>query len=31
MLMIGEEDRRVPPKQGYEYYKAVKARGVDTK
>ncbi|XP_072026016.1 acylamino-acid-releasing enzyme-like isoform X1 [Amphiura filiformis] len=31
LLMIGAEDRRVPPKQGYEYYKAVKARGVQTK
>ncbi|XP_072026007.1 acylamino-acid-releasing enzyme-like isoform X2 [Amphiura filiformis] len=31
LLMIGAEDRRVPPKQGYEYYKAIKARGVQTK
>nr|XP_060621741.1 acylamino-acid-releasing enzyme [Anolis sagrei ordinatus] len=28
LLMIGEDDRRVPPKQGLEYYHALKARGV---
>ncbi|XP_061473804.1 acylamino-acid-releasing enzyme isoform X2 [Rhineura floridana] len=31
LLMIGEEDRRVPPKQGLEYYRALKARGVATR
>ncbi|XP_067417331.1 acylamino-acid-releasing enzyme isoform X1 [Emydura macquarii macquarii] len=28
LLMLGEEDRRVPPKQGQEYYRALKARGI---
>ncbi|KAH0629992.1 hypothetical protein JD844_012520 [Phrynosoma platyrhinos] len=31
LLMIGEEDRRVPPKQGLEYYHALKARGIPTR
>ncbi|XP_065407535.1 acylamino-acid-releasing enzyme isoform X17 [Chrysemys picta bellii] len=31
LLMLGEEDRRVPPKQGLEYYRALKARGVPTR
>ncbi|XP_066471254.1 acylamino-acid-releasing enzyme [Tiliqua scincoides] len=31
LLMIGEEDRRVPPKQGLEYYRALKARGIPTR
>ena len=26
MLMIGEDDKRVPMKQSYELYKALKAR-----
>nr|XP_033782652.1 LOW QUALITY PROTEIN: acylamino-acid-releasing enzyme-like [Geotrypetes seraphini] len=28
LLMLGEEDRRVPNKQGVEYYRALKAHGV---
>ncbi|XP_059152244.1 acylamino-acid-releasing enzyme-like isoform X2 [Physella acuta] len=28
LLMIGAEDRRVPPSQGFEYYKALKSRGI---
>ncbi|XP_075795705.1 acylamino-acid-releasing enzyme isoform X2 [Pelodiscus sinensis] len=28
LLMLGEEDRRVPPNQGLEYYRALKARGI---
>ena len=31
MIVIGKEDHRAPPKQGEEYYKAVKSRGIDTK
>ncbi|XP_077182123.1 acylamino-acid-releasing enzyme-like isoform X3 [Paroedura picta] len=31
LLMLGEEDRRVPPKQGLEYYHALKARGIPTR
>ncbi|NXP70692.1 ACPH enzyme, partial [Ramphastos sulfuratus] len=31
LLMLGEDDRRVPPKQGMEYYRALKARGVPTR
>uniref|UniRef100_A0A803VB78 Acylamino-acid-releasing enzyme n=1 Tax=Ficedula albicollis TaxID=59894 RepID=A0A803VB78_FICAL len=31
LLMLGEDDRRVPPKQGVEYYRALKARGVITR
>ncbi|NXU55433.1 ACPH enzyme, partial [Turnix velox] len=31
LLMLGEEDRRVPPQQGLEYYRALKARGVPTR
>lgn len=31
LLMLGEDDRRVPPKQGLEYYRALKARGVLTR
>ncbi|NXE30567.1 APEH enzyme, partial [Ardeotis kori] len=31
LLMLGEDDRRVPPKQGLEYYHALKARGVTTR
>ncbi|XP_053233396.1 acylamino-acid-releasing enzyme [Podarcis raffonei] len=31
LLMIGDEDRRVPPKQGLEYYRALKAKGVPTR
>jgi len=26
MIMIGNDDRRCPPKQSYEMYKALKAR-----
>lgn len=28
LLMLGQEDRRVPFKQGMEYYRALKARNV---
>ena len=28
MLMLGLDDKRVPPKQGYELYKALKARNI---
>ncbi|NXW34711.1 ACPH enzyme, partial [Phaetusa simplex] len=31
LLMLGEDDQRVPPKQGLEYYRALKARGVPTR
>ncbi|NXS69568.1 ACPH enzyme, partial [Pandion haliaetus] len=31
LLLLGEDDRRVPPKQGLEYYRALKARGVPTR
>ncbi|XP_065701660.1 LOW QUALITY PROTEIN: acylamino-acid-releasing enzyme-like [Patagioenas fasciata] len=31
LLMLGEDDRRVPPKQGLEYYRALKARGIPTR
>ncbi|NWR61380.1 ACPH enzyme, partial [Bucorvus abyssinicus] len=31
LLMLGEDDRRVPPKQGLEYYRALKAHGVPTR
>lgn len=31
MLMIGTDDRRVPPKQGHEFRKALQARGVPVK
>ncbi|NXF43036.1 ACPH enzyme, partial [Oceanites oceanicus] len=31
LLMLGEDDRRVPPKQGLEYYRALKTRGVPTR
>uniref|UniRef100_A0A8B9S8D9 Acylamino-acid-releasing enzyme n=1 Tax=Apteryx owenii TaxID=8824 RepID=A0A8B9S8D9_APTOW len=31
LLMLGEDDRRVPPRQGLEYYRALKARGVPTR
>ncbi|KYO27826.1 acylamino-acid-releasing enzyme [Alligator mississippiensis] len=31
LLMLGEDDKRVPPKQGLEYYRALKARGVPTR
>ncbi|NWZ59156.1 ACPH enzyme, partial [Haliaeetus albicilla] len=31
LLLLGEDDRRVPPKQGLEYYRALKARGVLTR
>ncbi|NXF14180.1 APEH enzyme, partial [Smithornis capensis] len=31
LLMLGEDDRRVPPKQGLEYYHALKARGIPTR
>ncbi|XP_074952587.1 acylamino-acid-releasing enzyme isoform X3 [Phalacrocorax aristotelis] len=31
LLMLGEDDRRVPPTQGLEYYRALKARGVPTR
>ncbi|NWH76218.1 ACPH enzyme, partial [Piaya cayana] len=31
LLMLGEDDRRVPPKQGLEFYRALKARGVPTR
>jgi len=30
-LMIGKNDLRVPPSQGYEYYHALKARGKEVK
>ena len=29
--MLGEDDKRVPPAQGLEYYRALKARGVPTR
>ena len=29
--MIGKDDRRVPPSQGYELYKALKARNKPVK
>ncbi|XP_064604620.1 acylamino-acid-releasing enzyme-like [Liolophura sinensis] len=28
MIMLGAEDKRVPPKQGEEYYRALKARNI---
>ncbi len=28
MIMLGEVDKRVPPKQGHELYRALKARNV---
>ncbi|XP_067936708.1 acylamino-acid-releasing enzyme-like [Watersipora subatra] len=28
MVMLGQEDRRVPPSQGIEFYKALRSRGV---
>lgn len=28
LLMLGQEDRRVPFKQGMEYYRVLKARNV---
>ncbi|OXB78652.1 UNVERIFIED_CONTAM: hypothetical protein H355_002617, partial [Colinus virginianus] len=31
LLMLGEDDKRVPPAQGLEYYRALKARGVPTR
>ncbi|XP_038047744.1 acylamino-acid-releasing enzyme-like isoform X1 [Patiria miniata] len=31
MIVIGDVDLRVPPKQGQEYYRALKAHGVTTK
>ncbi|XP_058023212.1 acylamino-acid-releasing enzyme-like isoform X1 [Ahaetulla prasina] len=31
LLLIGEEDRRVPPKQGLEYYRALRSRGIPTR
>ncbi|NWX30081.1 ACPH enzyme, partial [Notiomystis cincta] len=31
LLMLGEDDRRVPPKQGLEYFRALKARGMPTR
>lgn len=31
LLMLGEDDQRVPPKQGLEYYRALKARGLPTR
>ncbi|XP_061314211.1 acylamino-acid-releasing enzyme-like [Pezoporus flaviventris] len=31
LLLLGEDDRRVPPRQGLEYYRALKARGVPTR
>ncbi|NWQ81887.1 APEH enzyme, partial [Columbina picui] len=31
LLMLGQDDRRVPPKQGLEYYHALKARGIPTR
>ncbi|XP_025897295.1 acylamino-acid-releasing enzyme-like [Nothoprocta perdicaria] len=31
LLLLGEDDQRVPPKQGLEYYRALKARGVPTR
>ncbi|NXG53178.1 ACPH enzyme, partial [Psilopogon haemacephalus] len=30
LLLLGEDDRRVPPKQGLEYYRALKTRGIPT-
>ncbi|KAF6028996.1 APEH [Bugula neritina] len=31
MLMIGKEDRRVPPSQSFEFYKALLCKGVKTR
>ncbi|XP_062441424.1 acylamino-acid-releasing enzyme [Rhea pennata] len=31
LLMLGEDDRRVPPWQGLEYYRALKAWGIPTR
>ncbi|XP_074645088.1 acylamino-acid-releasing enzyme-like [Tubulanus polymorphus] len=31
MIMLGKDDLRVPPKQGHEYIRALKARGVKTR
>lgn len=31
MIMVGLSDRRVPPAQGLDYYKHLKARGVDAR
>ena len=31
MVMLGMVDRRVPPSQGIEFHKALKARGVPTR
>lgn len=28
LLTLGEDDKRVPPKQGIEYYRALKARNI---
>ena len=31
LMMVGEVDQRVPPKQNHEYRKALQARGVKVK
>ena len=31
LVLVGQVDRRVPPSQSVEYYKALKARGVTTR
>lgn len=31
MIMLGEVDRRVPPSQGREFHKALKAKGVPSR
>ena len=31
MVMLGQVDRRVPPSQGIEFHKALRARGVPTR
>ncbi|XP_063065004.1 acylamino-acid-releasing enzyme [Engraulis encrasicolus] len=31
LLTLGEDDKRVPPKQGIEYYRGLKARNVQTR
>lgn len=31
MIMLGEDDRRVPPSQGMEFYKALLAKGTKAK
>lgn len=31
MIMLGQDDRRVPPSQGMEFYKALLAKGTKAK